>query len=113
MARRSHRHYLMNIKESRHLQNLPENITVYRAMTETEFASGMFGISWTTDSKIAEFFAFKYRRYGKYQYEPKVIHTLTVPKSQIIACFDRRKESEVIYVNQREAMYKFISTPTN
>lgn len=96
-SHRRFREYLMTSAERRYLDSLPKKVTIYRAMTTIERESGEFGISWTLSKKVAEFFAYEYQRYAKYQDHEKVIHTLEVDKETIIAYFSGRKEREVIY----------------
>lgn len=96
-ANRPHRQFLMSTAERKYLSSLPETVTIYRAMTIVEKESGEFGISWTLNKKVAEFFAYKYLRYAKYQDMEKTVHSLRVPKSQLIAYFNERKEKEIIY----------------
>lgn len=96
-SHRPFREYLMTSAERRYFDSLPQKVTIYRAMTILEQESGDFGLSWTMSKKVAEFFAYKYQRYARYQDHEKVIHALDVDKKTIIAYFACRKEHEVIY----------------
>ena len=92
------RQVLMNKKERDYLQNLPEQITIYRGMTEQEYKSGIFGVSWTLRYETAEFFAETYIRNFATNHLTKVVHELVVNKSEVIAFFNERKEFEIIYI---------------
>ena len=50
---RSEREYLMNKKELKIYNSLPENITIYLGMTTEELESGDFGVSWTLSKECA------------------------------------------------------------
>lgn len=92
------REYLMNKRERAYLQNLPDLIPIYRAMTVKEFKSGEFGVSWTLKKDIAEFFI-KYFRNVDTKRFPKKIHQLTIKKSDVVAYINNRKEFEIIYLH--------------
>lgn len=86
-------------KEMRLYDSLPEKVTVYRGMTEKEFASKNFGISWTLDNKIAEFFAFKFHR-RQYSNAKNIVHKMEVDKKDIYMILLDRNEKEVILNSQ-------------
>ena len=90
-------------------QSLPEKVTIYRGMTvkESRQRKYSFGISWTLDRKVAEFFAYEYIRNFATQNEPKTVLEAIVDKKDIVAVFLRREESEVICLNvKRENIVK-------
>lgn len=93
------RQTLMIVKERKYLQGLSEQITIYRGMTEAEFKSGNFGISWTLRKETAEFFAFTYWRNRATNHLKKVVHELVINKSEVIAFFNERQEFEIIYIS--------------
>lgn len=95
---RSEREYLMNKKELKVYNSLPENVIIYRGMTTDELESGDFGVSWTLSRERAEFFAFKYGRNYSTEIKPKVVHQLEVKKVEILSYFNERNEQEVIYI---------------
>jgi len=95
---RSEREYLMNKKELKVYNSLPENITIYRGMTTEELESGDFGVSWTLSRERADYFAFTYGRNFSTEGIPKVVHQLEVKKVEILAYFNERNEQEVIYI---------------
>ncbi len=95
---RKHKHYLMNNYERSYLKKLPEKITIYRGMTIEEYKSGNFGISWTLDKSIADFYANKYLRNYTTNHLPKIVLTIQIEKSKILAYFSCRKEKEIIYI---------------
>jgi hypothetical protein len=95
---RSQREYLMNKKELKVYNSLPEIITIYRGMTTEELESGDFGVSWTLSRERADYFAFTYGRNFSTEGIPKVVHQLEVKKVEILAYFNERNEQEVIYI---------------
>jgi hypothetical protein len=90
--------YLMSLSERRFLENLPEQITIYRGMTENELKQKTFGCSWTLKKEVAEFFATTYERNYATNHLKKVVHEITIDKSEVIAFFNVRKEFEIIYI---------------
>lgn len=72
------RNKLMEKEELEYLSMLPDNITLYRGMTTLESKLGDFGISWTLDKKVADFFANKYGRNFDTHHFKKYIKTLSV-----------------------------------
>ena len=95
---RSEREYLMNKKELKIYNSLPENITIYRGMTTEELESGDFGVSWTLSKECADYFAYTYGRNYATEGIPKLVHQLEVKKVEILAYFNDRNEQEVIYI---------------
>jgi hypothetical protein len=71
---------------------LPETVTVYRGATA---GLNEEGLSWTTDRNTAVWFA---RRFADHRDGEPVVLTGTVAKSDVIACFTGRGESEVVVV---------------
>ncbi len=87
---RPKRSSIMTTSERRKLSTLPDEIQVYRGYGIARFKEGW---SWTTDQAKAEWFA---RRFAALDHvKPKVI-TGTVSKTDVIAYFGRRKESEIV-----------------
>lgn len=100
------RHRLMTTRQRNFVKRLPETVTIHRAMSVEEQASGWRGISWTLDIKVAEFFRDTYRRHGKFQSYTRVIETRVINKTDIVAYFDNRKESEVIVIFEPQNFYE-------
>lgn len=96
LSNEPHRKNLMTSEERNFLTKLPEKVKVYRGMTEQEYKSGEFGISWTLKKEVAEFFAFKYQRNFSTQHNKKVVHEMTIDKNSIICFWNGRKEFEII-----------------
>ena len=92
-SKRPSRHYLMNEEEFNLLQSLPENVVIYRGCQK---GINENGLSWTLDKSIAQWFSNRIERDG----EPIVLER-TVPKSDIIAVFTGRNESEVIWEEKK------------
>lgn len=95
---RSEREHLMNKKELKIYNSLPEIITIYRGMTTEELESDDFGVSWTLSRERADYFAFTYGRNFSTEGIPKIVHQLEVKKVEILAYFNERNEQEVIYI---------------
>jgi hypothetical protein len=106
-----YREHLMSKKERDYFNNLPEVVTIYRGMTVIELQEKNFGISWTLKKEVAEFFAYKYMRNIDTRNMKKVVHELSVKKTDLIAFFNPRTynrltgkndfnigEFEVIYI---------------
>ena len=87
-SERPSRHYLMEEDEFNTLLALPETVTIYRGAT---VGVNENGLSWTLDKSVAQWFSTRSERDG----EPIVLEK-TVAKSDIIAVFTGRGESEVI-----------------
>lgn len=85
-ANRSSRHYLMDESEVQLLNSLPEFVKIYRGCVK---GLNEDGLSWTLDKAKAEFFANRFSKEG-------IILEREIPKSEIIAVFLGRGESEVI-----------------
>ena len=92
---------LMTIEESEFLKNLPQRITIYRGMTLEEYESAEWSISWTLNKEIAEFFCNKYTRNLKEIGMPKIVHSITIDKSKVVAYFNGREEQEIIYIHDK------------
>jgi hypothetical protein len=71
---------------------LPETVTVYRGAQD---GVNEVGLSWTTDRKTAVWFA---RRFADRRDGDPVVLTGLVNKSDVVACFTGRGESEVVVV---------------
>ena len=94
------REYLMIKSERTRLENLPNKLKIFRGMTERERDSKEFGLSWTLDREVAEFLATKYPRNISTQGEKKLVHEIEINKSDVIALFASRRESEIIYLSK-------------
>jgi hypothetical protein len=100
------RELLMTQKERNFLAKLPNTITIYRGCSKNEGNSEKYRFSWTLDKKVAEFFAYKYLNPvidGKHvrPIEDYTVVEKTIDKSQAIAYFNGRKESEIIYIQEK------------
>jgi hypothetical protein len=82
-------HEFMEPEDKIFYDALPETVPIYRG---TQRPGRHIGVCWTTDRKKAEWFA---RRFAYGEKKP-VLLTGHVRKSNIIACFTGRKESEVL-----------------
>lgn len=84
---RDGRDRMMGYEESERLFLMPDELVVYRGSNAPDKLGS--GYSWTTDKKVARWFATRYNRRGW-------ITTGTVDKADIVAVIDRRNEHEVI-----------------
>lgn len=93
---RADKRYLMNRQELLYYQNLPKRVTIYRGCHRGEYddPESMFGLSWTTEQKVAEFFAFRGRTH---LVEDGRVYSIDVNKEEIKAVFLDRYEKEVIF----------------
>ncbi|MBE7689010.1 hypothetical protein G1L02_05780 [Tenacibaculum finnmarkense] len=92
---------LMNESEKEYLNGLPKKIKIYRGMTKEELKSGAFGVSWSLDKKVAEFFAFEYIRNQSTKHLTKIVHEITIDKKEVTAFFNDRKEYEIVFLHQK------------
>jgi len=100
--KRPNKHFLMNEDERNFLNELPDQITIYRGCSKKEINSKKIRYSWTLDKKVAEFFAYEYINLSltnsieKDKSEFDVIEKV-INKSEVIAYFNGREESEILY----------------
>ena len=90
---------LLSGKAKEILDNLPEQVTIYRGMSVAENETGDYGISWTLDKKVAEKFAFDYIHNYDTNGQEHIVKEIVIEKSKIVAYFDERNEQEVIYIH--------------
>ena len=81
--------YVMSKEEQEFLDNLPNEVILYRGCSTDEYDFGKFGMSWTTERKVAEFFAFRFNQHN-------AVYQIKVNKNQIKAFFIDRHEFEAI-----------------
>lgn len=88
---------LMNDEELSFFGNLPNDFTIYRAMSKKEMVNGRFRFSWTLSEAIAE----KFRERNELLYSDHiVVHSITVNKKNVLAYLNGRKEEEIIYIQK-------------
>jgi len=92
-SERGSRHYLMNEEEFNLLQSLSEEVTIYRGCQK---GINENGLSWTLDKAKAKMFSTRIALEG----EPLVLEK-KISKSDIIAIFTGRNESEVIWEEKK------------
>ncbi len=79
---------LMNLDERRKLAELPDELEIYRGVTEKN-QENILAMSWTMKQETAEWFAKRFGSKGK-------VYRAKVRKEDILALFNGRNESEVI-----------------
>lgn len=89
---------LMNDDERKTFESLQDDLLIHRGMTVSEKQSENFGISWTLDKTVAEYFAYTYGRNIETANNEKTVVSLTVKKKNLIAFFDGRNEKEIIFI---------------
>lgn len=86
---RADKKFLMDEEERKHYEELPDMVTIYRGVTDYN-KSRKKAFSWTTERKVAEWFA------GRYNTGGGEVWKLIVPKERILCCFDGRNEAECV-----------------
>lgn len=81
---------MMNESEQGTFAALPELVVVYRGFTKKPAQAGY---SWTTSIETASFFA---NRLLRTESDPRWIVSGAIMKTDILACFDGRGESEIV-----------------
>jgi hypothetical protein len=90
------RELMMEEEEIEYFNSLPDKLTIHRGMTVDEFNSGNFGVSWSLDKEVAEYFAYTYPRNHSTQHLPKMVHSVKIKKDKVIALLRERDENEII-----------------
>jgi len=90
MSERGSRESFMNENERAELAKLPQKFTVYRGYSENDQEE--FGMSWSTDAGVAEWFA---RRFAR-ENEKIIMEEMEVSKDDVLAYLTRRGEEEII-----------------
>ncbi|OWM01252.1 hypothetical protein B7435_16965 [Mycolicibacterium peregrinum] len=102
-GRLSTRHLMMNDEERKRLDQLPDEVTVYRGVNHGAHDHGM---SWTADPAVAHRFALRFGGHG----QPQVL-TGRVRKSDVIAYLHGRNEDEILL--DPEAVTGIVASTTN
>ena len=88
-------------EERKDFNNLPSKIKIYGTMTEMEARYLDWGVRWTLDKKIAEF----WQDYKKHECitkgMPSIIMELEINKSDAIAFFNDVNQKEIIYIHKK------------
>lgn len=85
----------MTNEELNYINQFPTNLTIYRGTNEQEFDEEEFGVSWTSEQKVAEYFAFRREEHDSL-ISKRIVLAATVRKEDIIACLLDRNETELI-----------------
>jgi hypothetical protein len=94
LSNRADRFCIMTEGEQLEFNSLPDEIEIYRGCSEQEIKSGNFRFSWTTQKRIAQFFA---KRNKEIHGVKNSVISKRVRKEDVIAYFTRRDEFEIIY----------------
>lgn len=90
---------LMTKEDIKYLESLPDEIEIHRGMTVRESKNKEYGLSWSLDKKVAEFFAFEHPD-NQFHDEEKTVVSLKIPKKEVIAYLSGRQEEEIIWVSK-------------
>lgn len=88
MFTQADKQYLMNEKERKLLAQLSDRVTVYRGVTSYN-AKNVRALSWTTNKEKAKWFAHRFQENG-------TVYSAQISKTQILAVFSSRGESEIV-----------------
>lgn len=88
----ANKNYLMNSKEQSYYANLPEELIVYRGVSQGRNPNGL---SWTSNYETAKWFANRFDKKG-------VIYEAHIKKSEILAYFNERGEDEIVVLPKRK-----------
>ena len=113
----------MTSEELNYYNQFPEEFTVYRGTNEEEFESKKFGVSWTSEQKVAEYFAFREEEWTSLR-SKRIVLAATVRKADIVTCLLDRNEYEFIIdpkrlldihvlLNQRTDLYDIYAAGVN
>lgn len=90
----------MTNEELDYYNQFSEEFTIYRGTNEEEFESKEFGVSWTPEQKVAEFFAFREEELTS-ERSKRIVLAATVHKADIVTCLLGRNEYEFIVAPER------------
>ena len=76
-------------------EGFEDRISVYRGTVQAEVDQAGYGVCWTTDPAVAEWFATEHGRFRNLS-SPPVLLTATIDKSDIVGVATDREESEVL-----------------
>lgn len=90
MFKRCDKQYLMQEKDYKVYQSLPETLTIYRGVA---VGRNPKGLSWTQNLEKAKWFAHRFDNDEKQGY----IQVATAKKEHVLAYFNTRNEDEIVY----------------
>jgi len=83
---------LMNSKERKVIQNLPQHVTIFRGYNDLENTGhGLMSVSWTLSENLADWFARRFAGDSN-----ALVAEGICKKSNILAYFNRREEEEIV-----------------
>lgn len=85
--KKANKKYLMDKREYKIFNELPEQVTVYRGVKSSQYKCG---ISWTLDKQTALWYA------DRYDSKEACVYGCIVDRKDILCYFDTRNEAEVI-----------------
>ena len=93
LAKRAEKDMIYTKSEKSIIKSLPEQVKIYRGCSQKEIKAMNYGISWTLDESVADYFANRVIKKVK-----GGVINLLIPKNRIVAYFKDRKEEEIIYI---------------
>ncbi len=81
--------YMMSQEELKLYDSLPNEIEVYRGVSNNNKKNGTKALSWTINKNIAKWFATRYDNEG-------IVFTAKAKKEDVLAYFNSREEEEVV-----------------
>jgi len=88
----ANRRDIMNAEELAVFEGLPLRLRIYRGCSVEETTAGVFGLSWTVNRAIAEFFAWRYNAADR----GRVVVSTEITRPDVLAYFNTRREQEII-----------------
>lgn len=88
----ANRRDIMNADDLAVFDALPLRLTVYRGCSVEEHRAGVFGLSWTLNRAIAEFFAWRFDAADR----GRVVVCTQITRPDVLAYFNTRREQELI-----------------
>lgn len=86
------RRALMNEEERKVLQDMPQQVQLFRGCSIEEYNKQVYGSSWTTERSVADFFAWRFDK----QDSSRCVVSCIIDKAQVLAVFMERNEHEVV-----------------
>lgn len=94
LANKPEKEYLMDEDERIFFNNLPQQLTIFRACSKKEIKNKKYGLSWTLSKKVADFFKERKVRHEGFS----EIVSIVIDKKDAIAYLNGRNEEEIIYL---------------
>lgn len=84
--KKANKEFLMEAKELKYLNRLPDEIIVYRGVKDNKYAKSL---SWTMKKSVAKWFVERFDADGE-------VYKAKIQKKDVLAYFNGRNESEIV-----------------